>query len=208
MAQADWIVERLHPFAQDVGSIVPEGFEAYARVFHPAHRGDEPVRWAEVATWSGRIVHAEMQWHRIAGGRGDPPFDSSPSTGALAVVPAADLVDLLSPAPDCWFAVWEGFGGFDYPAAPKVEVPGRRYFLYRGSIIDALAFVDHPHRRTPQWWWPVDRSWFVSSEIDLMETYVGGSAELINRILAEPCLEALPARISDRFTHDADLLNG
>ena len=31
-----WIKDRLHPFAQDTGSVIPEGFEAYARVFHPA----------------------------------------------------------------------------------------------------------------------------------------------------------------------------
>ena len=26
---ADWIVERLHPFARDVGSVIPDGFDAY-----------------------------------------------------------------------------------------------------------------------------------------------------------------------------------
>ena len=50
---ADWIVERLHPFGSDVGSFVPEGLEAYARVLHPLRRvadGREiKVRWAEVA---------------------------------------------------------------------------------------------------------------------------------------------------------------
>jgi len=36
VSPARWIKDRLHPFAQDTGSVIPEGFEAYARVFHPA----------------------------------------------------------------------------------------------------------------------------------------------------------------------------
>ena len=207
VTQADWIVERLHPFAQDVGSAIPEGFEAYARVFHPARRGDRPVRWAEVAAWSGRIVHPEMQWHRIADGPWPPPFDTEPWTGSSAIEPAAALVDVLSPSDTCWFGVWEGFGGFEYPAVPKVEVPCRAYFLYQGSINDALAFVDYPYRRTPQLWWSSDRSWCISSEIDFAWTYVGGAAWLVDRILADPRLEALPAEITDRFTYDSDRLN-
>jgi hypothetical protein len=31
---ASWWVDRLHPFARDVGSVVPDGFAAYARVEH------------------------------------------------------------------------------------------------------------------------------------------------------------------------------
>ena len=54
---ADWIVARLHPFAADVGSFVPEGLEADARVLHPLWRVDQGrgtrVRWAEVALYLG-----------------------------------------------------------------------------------------------------------------------------------------------------------
>src|SRR4051812_5896338 len=38
----DWIVERLHGFARDVGSLVPGSFPAYARLLHPALHGMEP----------------------------------------------------------------------------------------------------------------------------------------------------------------------
>src|SRR5439155_18457096 len=51
---ASWIAARLHSFAQDVGSVIPEGFAAYARVFHPPYRitpdGNQiPVRWKDIA---------------------------------------------------------------------------------------------------------------------------------------------------------------
>lgn len=54
---ADWLVDAMHPFAQDVGSVIPPGFEAYARVFHPAGKGDEDweaVRWTDIARANGK----------------------------------------------------------------------------------------------------------------------------------------------------------
>ncbi len=69
--QASWIGERLAPFgAYVVTSVVPGGFEAYARVLHPAeeplHDGDRVVRWAEVAAWSGLLLRPGSQFHSIA----------------------------------------------------------------------------------------------------------------------------------------------
>ena len=72
---ANWIKERLGDWASEkgrfVGSLVPEGFEAYARVFHPAKlwkadRSWEQVRWSTVASWNGKVVHPQMQFCRIA----------------------------------------------------------------------------------------------------------------------------------------------
>jgi hypothetical protein len=63
-----WIKPRL---GGDFGAVtlqVPKGFEAYARVLHPADDGDgKPVRWAEVAKVCGTTTHREMQWHAILG---------------------------------------------------------------------------------------------------------------------------------------------
>ena len=64
---ADWLVTAMHPFAQDVGSVIPPVFEAYARVFHPAFRGGHdddgtPVKWAEIAEANGKTAHVGMQF--------------------------------------------------------------------------------------------------------------------------------------------------
>lgn len=68
---AQWLVERLTIFGEDVLSIVPSGFEAYARVFHPAsrvtHETEVPIRWAEVAALTGRTAHRAMQWASLKG---------------------------------------------------------------------------------------------------------------------------------------------
>ena len=48
VAVGDWIADRLSDFSRRVCDVVPTGFDAYARVLHPAQdEHDEPVTWAE-----------------------------------------------------------------------------------------------------------------------------------------------------------------
>ncbi len=80
-----WIGPRLTGRAGSVGSVVPAGFEAYARVLHPPRAtppgpgastgpGAEfpagPARWswARVAEHTGAVIHPQVQWAGIAGG--------------------------------------------------------------------------------------------------------------------------------------------
>ena len=84
---ANWLVERLHPFGQDTGSIVPEGFEAYCRVFHP--HADTGERWSEIAARNGRVAHAEMQFHLISRLAAPRPTGAIPATEGR--VPSGDL---------------------------------------------------------------------------------------------------------------------
>ena len=64
---ARWVEESLSDFGT-LRALLPDGFPAYARVFHPANLDDNrerPVRWSTVASWSGRTVHPLMQFERI-----------------------------------------------------------------------------------------------------------------------------------------------
>jgi len=66
---ADWVRDQLSAPYSGVTAIVPAGFEAYVRVFHPAesnHGGDPPLRWAAIAAGHGRVMHAGAQFHAIA----------------------------------------------------------------------------------------------------------------------------------------------
>lgn len=72
VSSADWIVAGVRDFEHDVGSLLPVGFDAYARVCHPALRrldGDAwaEVSWAQVATANGRVADALMEWIAITG---------------------------------------------------------------------------------------------------------------------------------------------
>ena len=47
----------------------------------------------------------------------------------------------------------------------------------------------------------------VATEIDFMETYVGGSADCINQLLGDPELEAFPVSFDARVDFFADTIN-
>ena len=55
-AAAQWVVDALVTFGQDVRSLVPGLFDTYVRILHPATRqpSGAPVRWAQVAGLNGR----------------------------------------------------------------------------------------------------------------------------------------------------------
>jgi hypothetical protein len=135
VTEGDWIVERLHPFAQDVGSLIPEGFAAYARVLHPLDSGVYGAsRWAEVASRNGRIAHRVMQLHRISRQVGDPEPNSRQRAGGVewGSLPADELQALASvlgrhssASTGCWFGVWDGYGQLHgSPAVARLSSTG------------------------------------------------------------------------------------
>jgi hypothetical protein len=65
---------------------------------------------------------------------------------------------------------------------------------------EKLRWLEQSWSFGPALWWPDDRAWVVVTEIDFGCTYVGGSDETIERLLAHPGLEAWAAQLSDRFT--------
>jgi hypothetical protein len=230
---ADWIVHCLHPFAQDVGSIIPEGFASCVRIFHPVRSGGpSKLRWAEIAHTNGRIVHPEMQFHAIATPASSPKDENHqrvqpPVDGQMPADELDVLVELLTPftftPDDCWFCLWEGYGPLhggsavappqpglvpeEVRAGPRVQLPNRAYYLYRGRITDIFAVSRPPFRLAANLWWPEDHAWCVATEIDFAWTYIGGPTRLQAAILADPRLEALPARITDGVSIDSDWCN-
>jgi hypothetical protein len=229
LREASWIAPVLLPLVSGVGSLVPPVFEAYARLLHPAGRADgSPVRWEEVAAWSGGTLHALAQWMPMAYPRRSadapssevpPPFDTPPPDGQLPPATLSALGDLLArytTTPDsCVVGVWEGWGGWAPPGttrAPKPELPGRAYWLLRGPLTEIGAIGWRFERRfqqlAPSLLWPAAQSWFVATEVDLDSTYVGGSSQLVEALLADPRLEAWAVSASDGVTAGTDEING
>ncbi len=116
-AEAGWIADQLGPFESAITAIVPNNFEAYVRVFHPAaDNNNEPIRWADVAAKSGRTMHRLAQFHAInrpSAGGGDPAVNE-PETGNLVPHLLKELCATLSEytrTPEsCFFCLWEGYG--------------------------------------------------------------------------------------------------
>ena len=253
LSPADWVAERLHDFAVDVGSVIPEGFAAYVRLIHPAARSDAgnkvPVSWNDVAAANGRVVHAEMQWANISGrwehsGESVPGlWNREPEIGSLPREQARTLSEILrshTSTPDrVWFCVWEGWGALRFhptgigrlystrrlrrrlrrrwrpsarrqlpPPAPRVQLPGRAYYLLAGPI-DGMnqSMAEPPFWQSANLCWPDDRAWCVATEIDFSWTYVGGSDALAEHLVTYRDLEAMRTRIDHAITYDGDGLN-
>ena len=103
-----------------MGSAIPPGFAAYARILHPLRPYPEGLfRWAQVAAWSGRELGPDSEFHSIAFSalkRDDPPPSGAarPRKGTLDAADAAALIEIMrqhtSTPERCWFCLWDGYG--------------------------------------------------------------------------------------------------
>src|SRR5437660_12927180 len=115
---AEWLTRSAGEFGT-VHSLVPDLFEAYARVFHPAALGDRQVRWEDVARANGRTMHPAAEWGSLTGSwqlnQQAGLWDAGPEHGQtperLAMRLAAILAGHTSTPERSWFGVWEGWGG-------------------------------------------------------------------------------------------------
>lgn len=140
---SQWIVEQMTTFAKDIGSLIPATFESYARVLHPAGKGEggewQRVRWRDIAEANGYVPDPKMTFNSIVPAgcfdedglhwrTGQPGlWDWPPSDGELP----DDVADALSRAlavqtttpARCYFAYWNGYGD------PAVMFPPARSAL-------------------------------------------------------------------------------
>lgn len=97
-----------------VNSIVPSGFAAYVRVFHPVGSRSGLQRWSAIAKITGRTMHSLAQWDRISTGidteaRWDPPSVGEPPSEILT--PLVSTLRSFTMTPEqCFFAIWDGWG--------------------------------------------------------------------------------------------------
>ena len=151
--EAEWIAPRLHPFLTDVGSVIPVGYDAYARIFHPVPLERAAASRAGLTSRSATGVSptAEMQFHLIDTPRGEPASgrllvglaENIRSVGSLPLESRRALVEHLDPvtAPpgDVWFCVWDGLGeaSTTRESTRAIELPARSYLVGSGPLATA-----------------------------------------------------------------------
>lgn len=234
IAEAQWIVDGLGQ-ALRVGGVIPAGFERHARILHPGWRVEDgvrtPVRWADMAERSGRPSHRLSHWSELSGMPliDEPAIEAivsaggvvidRPDEGRLPEAVAKPLREVLArhvmPSESCWFGVWTGFASPYKPEIPttsSIDAGFREWDLFKGPI-DAVGFQFFQRENyTANVIWPNRRTWFVSTDIDLETTYVGGSAALIGELLEAQGLEAVeahpddPVAPSEPFAHNDNLI--
>lgn len=228
-APALWLRQKLSISDNNLGSLVPTGFEAYARIYHPAIKkvggANTFVSWAKVADSMGTRVHRLMQWPNIA--KADyydrrEPLDQDiwtefPDEGNLVPELAYLLSEILrihTTTPQlCWFGIWGGYNCINQDPvttqAPGFGFSGQVCYLFQAPVQAASnSFcADESFPQSANLWWPDDKKWFVATEIDLMSTYVGGSREVINAISESLALESDTAELIDDVSRYSDVIN-
>ena len=233
VSAAEWIIRRLHPpSASDVCSLLPAGFDSYARILHPVPclKDSAPTlrSWQDLARQAGLSLHPTIHFEALQAAAATQNCQP-PDVGTLDPDTLDAVIEILAQAttrPDaCWFGIWEGYGWMQGPPAiaplirvsrrpdrpsgkrnpsgyPRINVAGRELALYKGPITQAAAFCSPPASQSPNLWWPADNAWCVASDIDLPSTYVGASEAPIGQILEDRRIEALPASPTDLITAD------
>lgn len=146
-AAGAWIEPQLDGWGGKVKEQIPQIFDAYVRIFHPAsdEKGN-PVSWGEVASALGSIAHREMQWHAIVGSYDSSNFQGSrwsggnPSISELDAEPLAALCAILvlhtSSLERCYFGISTINGGVEeeFPDEPLFRLPHRDFATLGGSL--------------------------------------------------------------------------
>jgi hypothetical protein len=184
----------------------PGGFQAYARLRFlpdPAYAGQE---------------------------ESDVDVDDAHDETAQLHVALETLTRHTRTSDDCYFCLWDGWGSdieggdgarsLEYQTStvsrgpliapafppsvlhgPKVVVPNRAYFLFRGSVSDlgdwgsADAWPGQPrlHMPDPAFIWPADQAWCVANDVDPHWAGIGADVSAIDQLRADSRLDVVPA---------------
>jgi hypothetical protein len=157
-----------------------------------------------------------MEWASITGswefrGNDDQPglWNDAPAEGHLPVSVAERLVAVLTrhttTPDDCCFGLDSTWHSGTQRA---LVLEAREFVVVPGPIgLAATNFEAEPAEQSANVWWPADRAWFVATDIDLMTTYVGGSAACIAELVGAEGLEVSPVPPDQKVTWDADTVN-
>lgn len=201
IAATGWIRQSLTRFATPVGAIVPGHFAACARIYHPFADpaagtliGSGLLRWHVLAARPMRGADEALEFAMHGSPDAQAPIGTLPR---VVVDIMTDHLRTFTTTPDeCFFALWEGFGDsiVSPGVIPTLELPHRRYHVFAGSIHTARASysnISFSHR-SANLWWPADRAWCVATEVDAAWTYVAGPESVIETLLSDSRLDALP----------------
>ncbi|MFE9636458.1 hypothetical protein [Streptomyces sp. NPDC006463] len=208
-----WLQERLGRSGTGPGHVVselvPSGFEAYVRIFHRFEAVDGSGRTRRWRTWAeegGIAFHSELSHLSLPDehdAAGEPVWQTEEgdlddrSRGALARLLAGMTGDQ-----EVYFA-------YDLAALCRGE---EEPLVRRSCLTDLESVREEVKGRVgsdgPEFWWPQDRSWVVTTDYDLLSTYVGCSNETAEQILGDDELEALPVTSRTRVDWYADRRQG
>ncbi|MGF2949540.1 hypothetical protein [Microbacterium alcoholitolerans] len=148
VSRGEWLRARLDGSFDTMHGVVPRGFAAYARVFHPAsvrsQYDDRPATWSDAASAFGTIMHPLAQWQSLVrtpheeqwhtrnapdGREFSAPMEGEIEPQMLAHI-AAHLSAHTGTPDDGVAAVWSGYGGL---LGFFGETPARTFITFQGD---------------------------------------------------------------------------
>lgn len=194
---AVWLQDALEGFASSVTSIVPSGFEAYARLLHPLRptKADTigRVSWQAIAERVGIEIDEHSQWEGIAEVLPTAILEGyePPAEGTLDPETTQELSDILklhtNTPRQCWYGYWTGYEYLQevLRCAPVFHLNGRDYHLFHGDVdLAAELFRAEPFFQSANIFWPGDHAWCVASEIDFCSSYIAASNKSISDLMS------------------------
>ncbi|MGL4174804.1 MAG: hypothetical protein ACRCSN_01905 [Dermatophilaceae bacterium] len=175
---ADWLLRSTTPREQLL-CFGPAGFEAFARLRYipdPAEPGQHEADAAVAGGHASDLERTRQALHLLAA------FTSTPQ--------------------ECYFSLWDGYSDARLPPqaqhGPLVELPHRRYALFRGALDDidhwATAFGNDASIAPPAFIWPSDHRWCFASDVDPHWAGIGAEQAAVDALIAHPTLDVVPAR--------------
>jgi hypothetical protein len=196
-------------YVHRVGRLLPPGYDAYARIFHPFipwdwgpdHSGPpEPRRtWRSLAEAAGVRYTAELFWRQLDSVLpvSDDKRPWSTWEGEMEKQTAAALLLALDgPATRRPYL-------FAFGIEAIVKVGEQLLLAHREPDVEAVRRVASERSGSrlggPEAIWPIDERWIVVSDYDLTSTYVAMDAEGAERVRSTSYLEVLPVDLNTRI---------
>ncbi|GAB2587095.1 hypothetical protein Aab01nite_50650 [Paractinoplanes abujensis] len=194
LSPATWLTTDARPWHEQV-TFGPGGLPAYARlrfIPDPAYAGQSETD-ADTDT--------------------DTDEDGPSETDQLRTV-LETLARYTTTPGDCYYCLWEGWGtdiwgdhriAPAFPPAvlngPRVELPHRSYFLFRGPLTDfaqwgaADMWPGQPRfgMPDPAFMWPADHAWCIARDVDPHWAGIGAPTTAIAELIADPRIDVVPA---------------
>lgn len=169
---AQWLLSADRDWS-DLAVRGPLGYEAYARlrfIPDPSHPGQ-------------------------CEGEADVDGEVLPEIEQMAIA-VTRLADFTTTPDDCYFAIWEGWGGPELVGPVQIPFVNREAVLFNGAASDLLDWVDSRDNSSPDnlpipsFIWPADRAWCIVNDVDPHFATIGASSAAIRGLLSCTTIDA------------------
>lgn len=218
---ANWVVAQCTGPRHSLHTVVPTGFEAYARIEHPYWRVPKPAGPGNSVEQLIAVPCSEVPPAAKAAlypGCGyaydgiEPPLEGELSPAAVQSVFAV-LGQASTAEQPVYCGIWEGFGYLrgEQGIAQFASTLGQEYLLFQSTLAEVEQAWQAAWRESqaagflgvsgfvPNALWPADRAWYLAVPFQATRSYLAGSQQLVQALYSAADLEVSQAEPLEEF---------